>query len=130
MIATSDESYFKVSRTGNLLTVSLKLKEKPIRDIGIVDMNSRIIMMKRERKKHLFKKTNSYGFNEYLIRNAKTFDNVLLSDDDGFYLIPREVIIENNSYLHFKSDGYEKQLFLPLEIIYTHKVDSKEYEVF
>lgn len=130
MITTSDESYFKVCCTGNLLTISLKLKNKPLRDIGIVDMSSRIIMMKRERRKHLFKKTNSYGFNEYLIRNGKTFDNILLSDEDGFYLFPKEVVIENNSYLHFKSDGYEKQLFLPLEIIYAYKVDPKEYEVF
>jgi len=130
MISTSDESYFKVGRTGNLLTISLKLKDRPLRDIGIVDMGSRIIMMKRERKKHLFKKTNSYGFNEYLIRNGKTFDKILLSDEDGFYLFPKEVVIENNSYLHFKSDGYEKQLFLPLDIIYAYKVDPKEYEVF
>ena len=90
-------------------------------------MNDRYIELKRDRSKHLFRKNNSYGFNEYLIRASKTFDNVKLVDDTGTYVFPKTTILEKGSYLFFKQQGFEKQLFLQLDEIEKFKVNNIEY---
>ena len=48
---------------------------------------------------------------------AKQFDKVLLRDDDSSYEIPVKIILEEGKFLFFKSQGFEVQIFLPLERI-------------
>ena len=98
--------------------ISLKLKsESRQREIGVINPKERYFAVNRIREKHLFRKNNSYGFNHYILANAKKYDAIKLSDDFGTWLIPNKLIIEKGSFLHFNKDGFELQIFLPLDII-------------
>jgi hypothetical protein len=123
--STPDEfgNYFEVEEKNGWLTVGIKLKsDKKVREVGKVDLKSRTIEMVRNKERHLFRKNNSYGFNEYLIKTGKTFDTIKLTDDLGTYIFPKKELLEKGSYLFFKQQGFEKQLFLPLEEINKYRV--------
>jgi len=118
-------NYFETELKKDWLIISIKLeKDIKLREIGKVNVKERFIEMKRNRSKHLFRKNNSYGFNEFLIRASKTFDKVKLIDDLGTYLFPKTEILEKGKYLFFKEQGFEKQLFLQLEEINKFKVND------
>ena len=118
-------NYFEVEESKGWLSVSIK-REKDIRlrEIGKVNLKERFIEIKRNKLKHLFRKNNSYGFNEHLIKTGKTFDKIKLIDDGGTYVFPKSEILEKGKYLFFKEQGFEKQLFLPLEEINKFKVQD------
>jgi hypothetical protein len=117
-------NYFEVEENKGWLTVSIKLQDTKIREVGKVNLKERIIEIKRDKAKHLFRKNNSYGFNEHLIKTAKTFDKIKLTDDGGTYIFPKSEILEKGKYLFFKEQGFEKQLFLPLEAINKFKIQD------
>lgn len=128
--STPDEygNYFETELMKDWLIVSLKLeKESKSRGIGKIHVKERFIELKRDRSKHLFRKNNSYGFNEYLIRASKTFDTIKLIDDVGTYIFPKTTILEKGSYLFFKQQGFEKQLFLQLDEIEKFKVNNIQF---
>lgn len=102
--------------SGNIISLKLK-SEARTREIGVINPQERYFAVNRIREKHLFRKNNSYGFNHYILANAKKFDKVKLSDDFGTWLIPIKLILEKGSFLHFNKDGFELQIFLPLDII-------------
>lgn len=102
--------------SGNIISLKLK-SEARTREIGVINPQKRYFAVNRIREKHLFRKNNSYGFNHYILANAKKFDKVKLSDDFGTWLIPIKLILEKGSFLHFNKDGFELQIFLPLDII-------------
>jgi len=109
-------NYFIVEETPGYSSIALKLAtESHARTIGKIFHKERYLQIKRIRSRHLFQKNLSYGFNEHLIKNATKFDNVLLIDDNGERLVPVSVIISSGSYLHFKQDGFERQLFVKLK---------------
>jgi len=108
-------NHFVTKESGNILTICLKLNnETREREIGKVFLKERILEIKRNREKHLFRKNKSYGFNEHVVKTGKTFDKIQLSDEQNTYLFNKELILTKGSYLHFKVLGFEKQLFLPL----------------
>ncbi len=112
-----------VMKSGN---VFLHLNQQKRRRIGRIDRTKRIFMCERNRGKHLFRKMNAYGFNEYLISKAKSFDRVLLSDDFAEYLIPiSDISLHGRNYLHFQKQGFELQLFIPLEILEKYRKTQK-----
>lgn len=111
-----------INEKGNIIKIDLRLANKTVKHIGNVDIANKTFVVRRNRDKHLFKNANSYGFNYKLIKEAKRFDHVLLNDEKGSYRIPNEVILEQGSFLHFKNQGFEVQLFLSLEIINQFKV--------
>ena len=83
--------------------------------------------MRRKMAVHLFRKANAYGFNEYILKNSKTFDTIRLRDDAGNdWKIPKQFIIDNGRYLNFKEQGYELQLFVPLEMLEPFRVTYGE----
>lgn len=102
--------------SGNIISLKLK-SEARIREIGVINPKEKYFAVNRVREKHLFRKNNSYGFNHYILANATKFDKIKLSDDFGTWLIPIKLILEKGSYLHFNKDGFELQIFLPLDII-------------
>lgn len=103
-------------------TLSLKLKsERRSRRIGVIN-SKRQLYIQRKRDRHLHYKSKSYGFNFSIINAAKKFDSVLLSDEKGRYLIPNKIILEEGKFLYFKQLGFEKQIFLSLEIINNYKL--------
>ena len=114
--------------TGNLLIcknngkrVALSLKliaETKTRRIGVINIARKIFEVRRKRSKHLFRANTSYGFNHKLLDEAKLFTQVRLSDESQEWLIPKEYILENGSFLHFKNPGgFERQIFIELNKI-------------
>lgn len=102
--------------------LKLQLKgELRARNIGLV--KDGCLYVKRNRAKHLHRKSNSYGFNAYVLENAKLFDKVILTDDYGTYNIPKSAILLFGKYLYFKNSGtgFEKQIFLNLDLIENYK---------
>jgi hypothetical protein len=95
--------------------------------IGTVTKSTRTIEMKRKRAKHLHYMSNSYGFNDYILREQTTFDWVRLSDDLGNnWKIPVSYILEKGKYLNFKGQGFELQRFVSLENLEQFRVKAEE----
>jgi len=101
----------------NVISLYLKLVEKSERLLGIIDKKEKTFQIKRNREKHIFKRNKSYGFNHYVLKNAKTFDKIYLLDDVTSWIIPVKFILENGSFMQFQQQGFELQIFIPLEKI-------------
>jgi hypothetical protein len=116
-----------VVKTGKrgAITIYLRLaNENNLRELGIVNAKNRTFKITRDPQKHLFLKNHSYGFNEYVIRTAKKFDNIHLVETTGNeYIFPRQLVMDRGDYLHFKTEGYERQLFLQLSELTEYKVN-------
>ena len=107
--------------------IFLKLQsEDRKRKIGVVTKSTKTIRMKRTRTLHMFQRYNAYGFNEYVLRTAKTFDKVWLYDEYEDWKIPVEYILKNGIYLHFNEQGFELQKFLSLNDMEQFRVKKKE----
>ena len=95
------------------------------RSIGVLDKLRRVFFVTRLRAKHLHRKSNSYGFAYNVLSKATHFDEVMLTDDEGYYLIPRKVILDEGKFMVFKNDvtgeSFEKQIFLSLDVIKKYK---------
>lgn len=114
-------TWFKVEET-----VYLKLaREEKNRTIGKVKGNT--FFVKRVRERHLFRQNSSYGFNINIIEQLGVV-NIELYEDSGVFKFPVDVLRQFGDYLHFKDEGFERQLFLPLSIIdkyrYTPELDA------
>jgi hypothetical protein len=106
--------------------VFLKLvAENKRRRLGYIDRAKRELVVKRKRDKHLHRKSNSYGFNHHILSKAKTFDTILLTDEFGEYRFPvAKVMAHGRTFLHFKQQGFELQIFLALEIIENCRINE------
>ena len=91
--------------------------EEISRKIGTLNRPKKWLFVKRERSKHLLKVANAYGFNYHILKTGRAFTNVRLSDEYGTYEIPVEYILEKGSFLHFKQQGFERQIFLTIKQI-------------
>lgn len=121
------ENYLRIKSNDKLIQLSLKLKsEKKLRRIGTVTKSTKTIDIKRKRGKHLHIKSNSYGFNYEVLDNKKSFDTVRLSDEISDWKIPLSFIMENGSFLFFKQQGFERQIFVTLEQIEPYRVEKEE----
>lgn len=123
---TSKEGHrFEADEKDGYLYITLHLKGKKAgRNIGRVRLADRVLEVSRKRGKHLMLKANAYGFNEYVLREAKRFDKIELTDEYGTYLFSRQLVLDMGKYLHFKEEGFEKQIFLSLNIITNHKIQD------
>ena len=109
--------------TPTQIKISLKLaKENRERNVGELNPLNKIFYVKRKRNKHLHYKSNSYGFNHYILSNAKRFEDVLLTDEMGEYKIPTSHILSFGKFLFFKQQGFEVQIFLTLDEITKFKL--------
>lgn len=95
------------------------------RNIGTIMLKKRELIVKRKRKEHLHWKSNSYGLNDNLIRNAKLFDTVRLIDEHAEYKMKRQDILDKGALLFFKQKGFELQIFMSLETLAKYKVEPK-----
>lgn len=107
--------------------VFLKLsKEKRHRRLGLIDRDKKLFIINRKREKHLHRKSNSYGFNHHLISKAKTFNKILLTDEFGEYQFPINKILDHGkTFMHYKQQGFELQIFLPIEVIELNRKAQK-----
>jgi hypothetical protein len=121
------DNTIRIQSNDKLIKLSLHLKGSEPRMIGTITKSTRTIEMRRKMAIHLFRKGNAYGFNEYILRESKTFDWIRLRDDAGNdWKIPKKFILENGQYLNFKEQGYELQLFVPLEMLEPYRVTHAE----
>lgn len=117
---------------GNLLYVKgkkifLKLSsEIRPREIATFSDSQKLIYMIRQ-PEHLHRKSNSYGFNHELIKTSVSSTHILLTCPEGVFKIPLKFIEDNGNYLFFKQQGFEKQLFLPVELLADFKVETDTF---
>lgn len=94
------------------------------RKLGVI--KDKMLFVYRDSSKHLHRKSNSYGFNYYILKKSKSFDSVAIKeDDDILYVVPKETILTMGKVMYFKNseDGnsFEVQIFLNRDIIKTYK---------
>lgn len=123
------------SQSGNYITVKLKLHKPNLhpsknypRKLGVIDTNTKIMTCYRNRERHLHLKKYAYGFNEYLLKNATKFTQILLDEKFGTerhkYLIPVKTILDNGELETYFPQGFEKQIFISFEIIKTLEIKN------
>lgn len=126
MNAKSNVTWYETDSIGNILYVKKNkiyiyiAAEERHRLIASINIKKKYLSITRK-STHLHKKTHSYGFNECVIRSANICKNVVLNCPEGKFTISIEEIIKNAGYLHFKKQGFEKQIFLPLSYIQQNK---------
>jgi hypothetical protein len=99
---------------GMCVYLQLKSEDKK-RVIGVINEANRTMDIFRDREKHLFRKGNAYGFNNYVLENATKFDTIILKDSISRWEVPVKFILENGRFLLFKQQGFEIQKFVSLE---------------
>jgi hypothetical protein len=121
------DNYLMLSSNDKLINVKLKLKGDKVRQIGTVTKSTRTIEIRRVRDRHLFRKLNAYGFNDYVLRHQTSFEWIRLSDDVGdHWKIPVSYVLEKGQYLNFKGVGFELQRFISLDELEQFKVKKEE----
>jgi hypothetical protein len=127
MFPIDDNNSLVIKSNDRLIHLKLHLAGDKPRLIGTVTKSTRTIVMRRKRAVHLFRKMNAYGFNDYVLRQAKTFDWIRLSDDLGNdWKIPKDYILNEGEYMNFKRQGFELQRFVSLENLEQFKVRDNE----
>ena len=114
----------KIMAKGGVINLSLSGgATSRTRKLGVIDFQKRKLIVKRNRERHVLRKANAYGFNYYLLSESVKFDNIFLKDYEGIYDIPKKDILNKGSFLFFKQQGFEKQIFMPLEEIEKYRCD-------
>lgn len=102
-------------------SVYLKLiQENRARFVGFL-MDDTLTVF-RHKDKHLMRINNSYGFNEEILDSLK-INYIYIFSDEKICGLPIELLKLNGDYLHFKTQGFEKQIFVPLDIIELNEID-------
>lgn len=125
-IDNENENFVRIKSNDRTINITLVLKGDKPRLIGTVTKSTKTIRMKRKRGYHLFVKYNAYGFNDYILREAKTFDTIDLSDEYDNWKIPVSYILNNGKYLNFQKQGFELQRFVNLNDLEQFKIKEKE----
>lgn len=115
--------------TENNIRLKIQLDGGEARTVGFINKSERTLGIKRERSKHLHRKSNSYGFSIDVLQLSKTFDYIKLKDEFGEYTIPKEVILSEGKNMSFGSKGFEPQIFLGLNRIEEFKVKEDEVKL-
>lgn len=106
-----------------VLYLILKSEQGKKRRLGVITKSTKTLFIKRRRMVHLLRKGNAYGFNEYVLENAKLFDKIKLTDEQSEWKVPVKFILEKGTYLHFKKQGFELQKFVSLEQLEPFKTN-------
>jgi hypothetical protein len=116
-----------IQSTDKTAVIFLELEsESKKRKIGVVTKSTKTLSIKRDRGLHLFRNGNAYGFNEYILKEAKIFDTISLRDNIHSWKVPVKFILENGTYMNFKQQGFELQLFVTLAQLEQFRVLKKE----
>jgi uracil-DNA glycosylase len=67
---------------------------------------------KHEEEKNIMRKNNSWSINYEILKQV---DHIVYHTNERRYVIDQQSAINNGSFLHFKSSGYERKLYVPLE---------------
>src|SRR5882762_10265049 len=104
-------------KDGDKIFLNLSKENRP-RVLG--KFRNGIFFCERIREKHLFRNSSSYGFCIEVLEQLN-LDYIELYEKEGenpylVYKFPMDVLRQFGEYLHFKTEGFEKQLFLSLAI--------------
>ena len=124
--STTDKVFIKSTDKKVVVSLQLTAEGGRKRKLGVITKSTKTMEMKRKRSEHLFWSGNAYGFNQYVIQEAKLFDKIRLSDEHDNWVVPVKAILEQGRHLNFKQRGYELQLFLTLEQLSQFKVTEQE----
>jgi hypothetical protein len=94
------------------------------RKLGVI--KDKMLFVDRDSSKHLHRKSNSYGFNYFILKKSKSFDSIAINEDDSaLYIVPKDIVLNMGKVMYFKNseDGnsFEVQIFLNRDIIKTYK---------
>lgn len=117
-----DEFGNKITVRGDVIYLELAGR-KTKRQIGTIMTGTKRLLVHRKRGVHLMQKKNSYGFNHFILKNATKFDKLLVKDEGGLYQIPVNEILENGTFSYFKQQGFERQIFYPLDKLIEYRHD-------
>lgn len=109
----------------NLIDIYLKLKsERHRRHVGTVVEKTRRFHVERSEDVHLLIKGNAYGFNHYILKEAKKFDTVVIHEKNSknIYEIERTELLQRGRFMFFKQQGFELQIFLNREVMKNFQV--------
>lgn len=113
---TAGDAIYDVEKK-NTIAYYIKLKnEKRARKLGELTENGEF-KIRRDREKHLFEKLQAYWFNDMLLRIILQPDMQVIITEKGRKQKLKttvEHILREGQYLQFLSQGFEKQIFLPL----------------
>ena len=106
---------YKVTAEGKIF-LKLKSGRGAIRHVGQV-FNEVLIVEKNDR--HTLKVNKSWGFNEQIIKDLDPTEVWVLYKGReygrGYYRIGRALFDEFKEFLHFKTSGFERQVFVPIK---------------
>jgi len=94
--------------------IRLTLPNQKPRNIGWFSDSGDAFHCQRNPAKHLHYKSGSYGFNHELLRDGKFVWVFVHLPFNELLVTSRNHILEKGSFLHFKSCGFERQIFLSL----------------
>ena len=94
-------------------------------------LSGKTLIMERSSAKHFFHRIKGYGFNALCLQKVciDKGRNICL-DIDGkvrYWLDPK-VLLDLGDFLHFKNEGYERQVFISLEDIEAIAIKAEKTE--
>lgn len=109
----------------NTYTIDIKGKEKRI---GTYSSITKTLSIERNKSRHLHKQSDSYGINSEMLESiAYECEYVVLTEKQGrkvnTYKIPFFELMRNRFFLHFKSQGYERQVFIKHSVFTQFKTN-------
>ena len=112
---------------GALRTYTIIIQGKQKR-IGTYDANTKTLYLERTKTKHLHKQSNSYGISSDMLESiALDCECIILAEKEGkkvnTYKIPFFELMRNRFFLHFKTQGYEKQVFIKHSVFTQFKTN-------
>lgn len=116
----------KLGKSGKVTLILPDKKYKPKRDLGTIkDRTFYTIRFDNQ----LFRASNSFGINYKLLNEyGKYFDSVCIEYYGKYYFTSRAYFLYHGQFLHFKGNGLDKQLLLPLEMFGMDKANRFEIE--
>ena len=108
------------------------INEKYRRHIGSINVNNAQLHIHRSKKKHLLNKANAYGFNYYVLSEGTTFEDVVSHEEETekIFKVNKKFLLSSAFFLHFKEQGFERQVFISREWLEHYEVISKRCKVF
>jgi len=97
-------------------------EEKP-RHIANASHDMKILVFNRTNPDHIFRKNNSYGFCCDLLA-MDNWVSIVVNGVEAQYVVSRGDFIRAGSFLHFKSQGFETQLFVPIEFLRNYSMEE------
>lgn len=110
-----DEYNNKLYREGNQVWLELdSLSHR--KNLGTIITNNTLRTW-RNYDNHLHRKSNSFGFNLKLLKSGWFKDVTLVTNRDEVFHVSVADILKNGKVLFFKQQGFEKQIFYPVDLL-------------